>query len=536
MRSFALLATPLAATLLAASGAQAGTGSYQVSACNLATEGANNSWIWSSNDQSSPDHYEQHANCPDRIGGGGGRSDQEGGLSTTDALGLSTGAPPATSAAWTITAPASTTIAAITYERYLGHVFDASNYWAPALRADGADIAGGSCLDTIANAESCYVGGPPGEGVEAETIGGLSAHDLSFGIDCQAHAEEQCVTGASQHSVWAAMYGATVTFEDTHAPTLVAPTGPLWEASGYIKGTQTLTTAADDVGGGVTSIVLSVDGHSEQTWTAACDFTLPTPCSSATGSHVFALQTTTVSDGVHTIALQATDAAGNSSALAERQIDVENDPPPPPSNLLATPLQPGSLAVQVTWSNPPNPTAPITSASYELCPADGASTCISATTQPSTGSTIVTLPRSGLWTVAVWLLNAAGNGAPTSAARTEVLLTTASPGAPATIGTGLGPEAAALPGSTPLYTTPPRAAVLLHVAKAVHGRLLAVRLRGPRAAIVHVRYAAEERGRVVASGARRVALHRGYARIVFRLPRRAEHVPIHVVASLTATG
>jgi hypothetical protein len=535
VRSLALLSIPLAATLLAASGAQASTGSYQVSACNFASEAANNSWIWSSSDQSSPDHYEQHVNCPDRTGGSGGRSDQEGGLSTTDALGLSSGAPPETSAGWIFTAPVGTTIAGITYERYLGHVFDASNYWAPALRADGAVIAGESCLDTIANSESCYVGGPPGEGVEAEGISGLSAHELSFGIQCQAHAEEQCVTGGSQHETWAAMFGATVMLEDTHAPTLAATTGPLWETGGYSKGTESLTTAAEDVGGGVKSITLSVDGHGEQNWTAACDYTSPIPCPSASGSQILALQTGTLSDGIHTIALQATDAAGNTSASAERQIDVENDAPPPPSDLLATPLEPGSLAVQITWSNPANPTAPITSASYELCPADGASACVSGTAQP-TGSAVVTLPRSGLWTVALWLVNAAGNGAATNAARTEVLLSAASPGTSVMVGPGSGPEAATLPGSVPPITKAPGAVALVRVAKAVHGRLLVVRLRGPHAGIVHVRYTARERGRVVAAGTRRVALHRGYARVVFRLTRRAEHVPIRVVARLVAGG
>jgi hypothetical protein len=248
------------------------------------------------------------------------------------------------------------------------------------------------------------------------------------------------------------------------------------------------------------------------------------------------VQTDTLGDEVHTMALEATDAAGNTSAPAERQIDVENDPPPPPGDLTVAPVEPGSLTVSIHWSNPVNPTAPITSASYELCPADGASACISGTTQPSSGSTTVTVPRAGLWTVAVWLTNAAGNGAPTSAARTDVLVFTAGTGSPATIGTGIGPEPAAPPVGSALGPKRPGPTALVHVVKAVHGRLLVVRLRGPRAAIVHVRYAAKERGRVVALGARRVTLHRGYARIVFRLPRRAEHVPIRVVAKLVASG
>ena len=52
----------------------------------------------------------------------------------TDALELSSGATPGTSAGWTFTAPAGTTITGLTYERYIGHQFDGFNDWSPALR------------------------------------------------------------------------------------------------------------------------------------------------------------------------------------------------------------------------------------------------------------------------------------------------------------------------------------------------------------------------------------------------------------------
>lgn len=133
-------------------------GSYQVSACNFAPEAANNSWAWATNDPAQPAHYAEHANCPYRLGGGGGKADQEGGLSTTDALGLSSGGPPETSAGWTFTAPTGTTITAISYERYIGHKIDPDNYWSPALRADGVIVPGETCLDSVQNGETCFVG------------------------------------------------------------------------------------------------------------------------------------------------------------------------------------------------------------------------------------------------------------------------------------------------------------------------------------------------------------------------------------------
>src|ERR1022692_1076408 len=156
-----------------ASSALATTGSYEVSACNYAPEAVNNSWAWATTDPSQPDHYAEHANCPYVLGDGGGAVDQEGGLSTTDALGLSSGAPPGTSAGWTFTAPAGTTVAAINYERYLGHENDTSNSWSPALRANGKIVGGETCTVTFPNV-GCLLGGPPDQGGEPGIVTGLA--------------------------------------------------------------------------------------------------------------------------------------------------------------------------------------------------------------------------------------------------------------------------------------------------------------------------------------------------------------------------
>lgn len=306
--------------------ASAATGSYEVSACNYAPEAVNNSWVWSTTDSSQPSHYAEHANCPYRLGGTGGTTDQEGGLSTTDALGLTSGAPPGTSAGWTFTAPAGTTIAAINYERYLGHENDTSNSWSPALRAEGTIVPGETCTVTLPNV-GCLTGGPPGEGGTPSVITGLSAHQLTFGVVCQVASSETCVTGATEHSVWAAMYGATVTLSDPTPPTLSTPTGTLWgpgEAGSFHKGTENVATTAQDVGGGVQSIVLSADGHPFETYSAPCDFTFAQPCPLSTGTQTLTLPTTELTDGTHTLTLIATDAAGNQSTVASEQITVDN--------------------------------------------------------------------------------------------------------------------------------------------------------------------------------------------------------------------
>jgi hypothetical protein len=180
----------------------------------------------------------------------------------------------------------------------------------------------------VQNGETCSVGGPPGEGGTPTTITGLSAHQLSVGIECQAPSGEECVTGAILHEVWAAMYGARVTISDPTPPTLSTPSGALWELDGVHQGTESVTTSAQDVGGGVQSIILSADGQPVATYNAPCNITYPQPCPPSTGEQTLTLPTTELSNGIHTITLVATDAAGNQST-ATSEITVNNSPPPP---------------------------------------------------------------------------------------------------------------------------------------------------------------------------------------------------------------
>jgi hypothetical protein len=493
-------------------------GRYQVSGCNFAPEAANNSWTWATNDPAQPAHYAEHADCPSRLGGDGGKADQEGGLSTTDALGLSSGATPGTSAGWTFTAPAGTSITGLTYERYIGQVFDPRNSWSPALRADGTIVPGETCLDSVENGETCSVGGPPGEGGEPAVVTGLSAHELSLGVVCQAPSGDECVTGATEHKVWAAMYGATVTLSDPTPPTLSAPSGALWgpgEADGFHKGTESVTVSADDVGGGVASIVLSADGRPVETYTAPCNFTFAQPCPSSTGPETLTLPTTQLSDGSRTLTLVATDAAGNQSIVASQEITVENGAPPPPVGLSATATQTGGWTFTATWSDPIGQLAPITGSLYQVCPASGSGSCSAPASAPAGGPATVTVPGAGSWSIAVWLTNAAGNASPANAAHINVVVPPSSAG-----GSGTGHSATA--------TTP-----AIHMTETLRGRELVVHVSGPPGGTVRVGFIGRLRGRTVASGFKTVALKHGRLTVVFMLgPRTAAHAVIRVSAKL----
>jgi hypothetical protein len=494
-----------------ASDAAAASGSYQVSACNYAPADVNNSWTWSTTDASDPSHYAEHTNCSYRVTGSE-RANQEGGLSTTDELGLASGAPPEASAGWIFTAPAGTTITGITYERDIGHMSDPNNSWSPALRADGTTVPGETCLDTIENGETCSVGGPPDS--EPAVITRLAAHQLTLGIACDAPSNEECVTGATEHKAWAAMYGARVTLSDIAPPTLGAPSGALWGPGaygGFHKGTESVAVSAQDVGGGVKRIVLSADGVPVETYAASCDFTKPVPCPLSTGAQTLTLPTTQLSDGTHTLTLVAIDAAGNESTVASEQITVDNSPPPAPVGLSATETAAGARTFTATWDDPAGQLAPITASTYQVCPAGGSGACEAPAAAPPGGPATITVPGVGVWTLSVWLTNAAGNNSESDAARTT--LTVAAPG------TGGG-------GST-------GSKARLHVTEVLHGRKLVVTVTGPSTGTVHVGYAGRYRGRLIASGAKKASLRGDRVGVTFRLSERAAaHATIRVSARL----
>ncbi|HEX5308923.1 MAG TPA: Ig-like domain-containing protein [Solirubrobacteraceae bacterium] len=302
-----------------------------------------------------------------------------------------------------------------------------------------------------------------------------------------------------------------MTLSDPTPPTLSAPSGALWSAAGFHKGTESVAVSAQDAGGGVASIVLAVDGHPVETYTAPCNFTFAQPCPSSTGTQTLSLATNQLADGKHTLTLLATDAAGNQSNIASQEITVDNSAPAAPVGLAATPTQAGSSTFTVTWSNPQGQLAPITGALYQVCPASGSGACSAPASAPAAGPATVTVPGPGGWSIAVWLSNAAGNASPANAARTTVVVPS-KPGGP---GHGTG--------------TPAK----LHVTETLRGRKLIVHVTGPARGSVRVGFTGKLKGRIVASAAKTVALKRGRLVVTFKLgPRTAAHALIRVSAKL----
>ncbi len=201
-----------------------------------------------------------------------------------------------------------------------------------------------------------------------------------------------------------------MTLSELAPPSIASPSGALWgtgSAGGFHRGTEEVSFHASDLTG-ISKATVSVDGHVAATSEGVCDYTKPLPCQPL--SPVFTVDTTQLSDGAHTVTLDAYNAAGNETQLTE-QIVVANQPPPPPVGLKAVAQSDGSFIV--SWTDPSH-VAPIVGAIYQLCPPSGVG-CGSAT--PTGHDSPITLPASaGGQIVRVWLTDAAGNSSSGNAA------------------------------------------------------------------------------------------------------------------------
>lgn len=113
------------------------------------------------------------------------------------------------------------------------------------------------------------------------------------------------------------LFGAAVELKDDFAPQLATPTGPLVEPGRILAGSQPVSVAATDRGGGVAEASLEVDGKVAvrqvvDSNNGRCErpFTTPVPCKLSAGG-TLSLDTATLSDPhPHQLRLLVTDATG----------------------------------------------------------------------------------------------------------------------------------------------------------------------------------------------------------------------------------
>ena len=393
-------AVGLAVLMLAAAtpSAASASGSYTVSACSPTT---------------SPGAWQQINTFPGGMTSGnecGGPAigplseGDPGALYGEDLVGSTVHSPSGAQAGWSFTAPAGTTITAVSYYRSLetGNDLD----WVAGLLSTS-----GTQLDTCqTNPSPCS---KPNNQV-AVALTGLSTSGLFFGVECEPAApDSDCLAGSTQHFAQADMYSAKVTLSETATPSVSNLGGPLW-GGGVVSGSEPVTFSTSDPSG-ISQVALDGPDGQIALQPQSCDYSQTQPCPQLSSGSL-ELNTTQLHDGAQTLTLLVTNAAGNTTTVQSPTVVVDNNGPPAPTSLTATAIGGGSDAVELSWSDPANPPQPVSGAFAQLCQ----TSCGAAIAINGSGGAQIAAPSAGTYTIRLWLVDQAGRGSAASAATTAV--------------------------------------------------------------------------------------------------------------------
>jgi hypothetical protein len=157
------------------------------------------------------------------------------------------------------------------------------------------------------------------------------------------------------------VYAADLTLEQSAPPTASNVSGELASAS-TVSGTSDVAFSASDPGSGVYEAVFSVDGtvvqstvlnedggrcrNVGQTTDGLAAFLYVQPCPASVSADV-GFDTAAVSNGEHHLVVSVIDAAGNAATVLDRDVTVDNPPPPGgPNGTNASP----QAALAVSWA------------------------------------------------------------------------------------------------------------------------------------------------------------------------------------------
>jgi len=195
------------------------------------------------------------------------------------------------------------------------------------------------------------------------------------------------------------------------------------------SGQKQLAYSASDVGSGVESVMLTVDGSLHRTINHSCSrapaggYTQPVPCATSTGGEFTINQPGQLADGRHSLSVTARDAGG-ATAANPQEFWVDNNAPGHPVGLA---VEGGngwraSNDFSATWENPDQGSG---------SPLDGAYFKVGSEPTTPTDGTLdlsrIHVPRDGAWPLFVWLRDEAGNADPSNAATVKLRLDTTAP-------------------------------------------------------------------------------------------------------------
>jgi hypothetical protein len=253
-------------------------------------------------------------------------------------------------ATWAFEAPSGETLAAATLWRAGdadggGEVGAFYNFWL----AGPADLSSATFSECVAGS-TCLEGiGDPSQPLGAENMLSVPATNLGahlyLNASCTGESGYKCKEDAGDSNGYASvvyLYAADLTLEQDSPPTASDVSGEL-ASTPTLAGTTDLAFSASDPGSGVYQAVFTVDGQVVQTTPldeneGHCKdvgetsdglpaFLYVQPCLASVSADV-GFDTTRVANGEHHLVVSVTDAAGNSATVLDRDVTIDNPPPP----------------------------------------------------------------------------------------------------------------------------------------------------------------------------------------------------------------
>lgn len=318
--------------------------------------------------------------------------------------------PRGAAAAMRFTAPAGATLTRIDY-RWSGR--RAGRDWGIGLVDDeGRALAG---CPTASGPARCRLRGSGSRRLARERSVQIEARCLARG-GCDTRRPRGSGDGTRARL---AVQSAVVEVADRRPPSLAGTDGSLLSSAWQRGRREVDVEAADPVG--VRALELEVDGRTRAGETLRCDYARRAPCP-AIADRTYRLDTASLPDGVHEVAVRATDTAGNTRRL-ERTIRVDNHAPlrVRDISLVGSPGTRSRNSFDLRWAPPGGQVSPLAGARYRLC-RTGTDRCVhGARAGALAGIEDLAVPGRGEWRFEVWLDDEAGNADPANASAPVVL-------------------------------------------------------------------------------------------------------------------
>jgi len=258
--------------------------------------------------------------------------------------------------------------------------------------------------------------------------------DFSLGFSSPVAAFEDrllCARGEDkwcslEQESWSGLRAVTLTIQDDGQPSALVSGGDL-VSGGWRRGTQHVVVGGVDGGSGIRFGETFVDGNRVTINEYPCDkvsiggewrATRMRPCKT-NESTTHWVDTTTLSDGSHSVLHCTTDFSGFGACTGPRSFLVDNNPPAHPRAVVLAGAEGWrrSNDFDLSWENPDQgPASPIGGASWRLSGGSGFDTGVRfAGGRDRRSLPDISLPAAGSYSLQLWLRDEAGNEAPPSA-------------------------------------------------------------------------------------------------------------------------